>query len=264
MGACYLYGQTGGGGEKIEALSGTIAPEAARENALWVQTETPVTDHVFSPVQPGSAAEGTVWLRTYGEGVNFILDKKQKLRFHLDAAYQYVGGAWRSVDISVYTGTGWEQIVSSRIYLYNRGDQCADLTGGWMVYSHYPEIVNIALGETSIMISMVNENDPNHSWNGVVVRSTNKIYIPDTYTKLCARYNFRANGGGGVDFCLGTQHGDFAFNHLTSANTHLSSGSVGDVTVQVDVSGYVNQQTQYIYMDMAQTVGEILEVWLER
>ena len=50
MGACYLYGQTGGGGEKIKTLSGVTAPETAGENALWVQTETPVTDYVFSPV----------------------------------------------------------------------------------------------------------------------------------------------------------------------------------------------------------------------
>ena len=259
MGACYLYGQTGGGGEKIKALSGTIAPETAQENALWVQTKTPVTDYVFSPVQPDSPAEGTVWFHTIGEGVNFILDKKQKLRFHLEAAYQYVGGAWRSVDVSVYAGTGWEQIVSNRIYFYNKGVQCTDLTGGWAVKNH--ETGNGVLKEAYISVGPDPGTSFGSSQNISNIHTNNKVYIPDGYTKLCARVNLTGNASS-FKFGLGTglvlQGGGY------KAYTELPSGTVGEYTVEVDVAEYVYQSVANIVFYATKCEGQITEVWLER
>ena len=234
MGACYLYGQTGGGGEKIKAVSGTTAPETAGENALWVQTDTPVTDYVFSPVQPESAAEGTVWFHTIGEGVNFILDKKQKLRVNIKYAFQYVDGAWVRVSVSLWTDGGWGEIVSKQLYLYHKGDQCEDLTGGWKVTAWQYS----GAGEIGIAPS--------------VTYKENSVYLVEKRGSQVAAGTFEPNNR--IDL-TGIKTIRFHFLSISTTSTQYTMLNVGVFnrtasTFSAISSSYVSLSAENIYADV--------------
>lgn len=259
MGVCYLYGQTGGGGEKIKALSGTTAPDTAGENALWVQTETPVTDYVFSPVQPESAAEGTVWLRTIGEGVNFILDKKQKLRFNIESACQYVNGEWISVDISLYDGTGWEKLTSRRLYLFENGDVCTDVTGGWEIRNQsksnaHLESDSMYIGPTDHINNLWDQNCA--SW----IHTGKCIAIPDWVQRLYMRLDIR-NILDGISWGL-EKDPDGTSTKFAARGEIASADETGERTVWIDISQFrrTNLHTLGIYTWQGDV--SILEIWM--
>ena len=49
----------GGGGASLNfKVIGNPQPESAKENTIWVNTDTPITGYYFQPEQPENMAEG--------------------------------------------------------------------------------------------------------------------------------------------------------------------------------------------------------------
>lgn len=259
MGSCFLYGQTGGGaGFNLKLVSGASAPDTAGENDLWVQTNTPVTDYVFSPVQPESAEEGVVWLRTGGEGVNFILDKKQNLRFFIKTAYQYVDGAWLSVDVSVYSGTGWEKLASSRLYLFDNGDVCTDVTGGWTIKNYGDSRSNSHFEPDSIYIGPLNNTDlaASSSW----VYTNNRIAIPDWVKCVYMRVDIRQIGDG-VTWGFEAYHSGTSQSFVAYGRIDSNTGT-GEHTLCIDISQLRGMEAYSFGIYTWMCNYSVFEIWM--
>lgn len=120
----------GGGGLNFRVVGGTTQPTNPKENTIWVNTNTAITDWVFSAEQP-TAASGRVWISTGASSpVEFNALKKNGIQVYPLSAKQYVSGVWRYVAAKSYQGGKWVNWVWVS-YLYNSGDKCEDITGGW-------------------------------------------------------------------------------------------------------------------------------------
>lgn len=120
----------GGAGLKLKVVGGTAAPANPRENTVWVDTDTEIEGWAFSSTQPESPNEGMVWFQTTtGSSAAMNIDKKNTVMLYPCGCSQYIGGAWVSRDAQSFIGGKW---VDWRIYFYNKGDECTDLTGGWL------------------------------------------------------------------------------------------------------------------------------------
>lgn len=76
-------------------------------------------------------AEGTLWLQTSSDdGLFFNALKKNGIYIYPISGSQYISGAWVDVPVHSYHGGEWVEWISD-IYLFNAGDQCSDVTGGW-------------------------------------------------------------------------------------------------------------------------------------
>ena len=134
MGNAFLYGSGGGSGLNFEVkayASEDSLPATAKENTIAVITETPITAYTFSATEPTDPIEGAVWIRIGAASpVEFNALKKNEIRVYPVSAKQYVSGAWVGKTAKSYQGGEWVAWVTDT-FLYNKGDFCTDVTGGW-------------------------------------------------------------------------------------------------------------------------------------
>lgn len=122
-------GGGGGGGLNFTVVGGTTAPSNPNENMIWVNTSTTITDYVFSATQP-SSVNGRVWISTGTESQKaFNALKKNCIQVYPISAKQYVDGALVDLTAMSYQNGEWDDWIT---YLYNEGDECTDITGGWL------------------------------------------------------------------------------------------------------------------------------------
>lgn len=118
----------GSGGLNFKVVGGTSAPASPKENTIWINTNTTITSYVFSATQPTGPA-GMVWIFIgTSSTVAFNALKKNGIQVCPISAKQYVGGAWVQKEAKTYQNGAWVDWIA---YLYNKGDECTDITGGW-------------------------------------------------------------------------------------------------------------------------------------
>lgn len=120
----------GGGGLNFKVVGGSAQPGNPKENTIWVNTDTEITGWAFSATEPDSPVEGMVWFFTQKNSpVSMNALRKNSIMVYPTAAYQYVSGVWVSKTAMSYIGGQWLDFV---LYLYDTGDECIDVTGGWV------------------------------------------------------------------------------------------------------------------------------------
>lgn len=88
--------------------------------------------------------EGETWILTGASSpVGFNALKKNGLTVYPLSAKQYIGGTWVEKTAKSYQGGAW---VDWTLYLFNNGDQCVSLTGGWAEVSK-PSNTTITIGD---------------------------------------------------------------------------------------------------------------------
>lgn len=110
--------------------------------------------------------EGTVWIATgTSSPVAFNVLWKNGITVYPISAKQYISGALVDVIAKSYQNGAWGEWIR---YLYNRGDMCADLTGGW--------------SQSYGACNWVNNSDGyeiNANGNGGQIATVNKIDLTD-------------------------------------------------------------------------------------
>lgn len=119
----------GGAGLNFKVVGGTTAPGSPTENTIWVNTSVAIPSWAFSAEEPGSPVAGMVWISTgTSSTVAFNALKKNAIQVYPATVKQYVSGAWVAGDAEIYQGGEWKSMIT---YLYNNGDECETITGGW-------------------------------------------------------------------------------------------------------------------------------------
>ena len=118
----------------FSVVGGTTQPSNPKENTIWVNTDTDITDWIFSTTQPTTRGDGTplsggeVWSQTGKSGnVEFSVLKDKNISIYPNGCKQYVSGAWVSKTAKTYQSGAWKDWV---LYLIKNGD-CTEVTGGW-------------------------------------------------------------------------------------------------------------------------------------
>ena len=180
-----LEGFGGGGGASLNFDVKAYATEEAllaavpKENTIGVITQTAITSWAFSATEPAEPVAGMVWISTgNGSGVAFNALKKNAIQVYPLSAKQYVDGAWVDVTAMSYQGGEWVQFSDVVTYLFNKGDQCTALTGGW-VKSGPPSDGGYSTGSVSIG-DVITISCSNTQY--AVARTKNKISLADFST----------------------------------------------------------------------------------
>lgn len=110
-------------------VGGEAQPASPGENTIWVNTSADITGWVFSVTEPTNPTDGMVWFVTgTASPVGFNAVRRNGLWVYPTNCQQYVSGVWVRKTAKTYQNGAW---VSWRPYLYNQGNECADVTGGW-------------------------------------------------------------------------------------------------------------------------------------
>ena len=126
-----IYVLSGGDANlNFRVIGGTSAPASPKENDIWVNTDTAISEWVFSAEQPAQLSEGMVWFQTgTSSQAAFNALKKNNITVYPKSCKQYVGGAWVAKPRKTYQDGEWKEW---KTYLYSKGNEFADLTGGWV------------------------------------------------------------------------------------------------------------------------------------
>lgn len=141
-----IFNMSGGGGSggranlNFKIISGTSAPASPVENDIWVNTDAEITSWTFSADEPVSIADGALWISVgKASPVAFNALMENGIMVYPLSVKQYGGGAWASKEAKSYINGEWVDWV---IYLYNNGDVCADVSGGFKAYPYKPDKYN--------------------------------------------------------------------------------------------------------------------------
>ena len=163
-----IINMTGGGGGaalNFKVVPGLTQPESSSENTIWVKTER-IGAWYFSATQPENMQEWDVWFPIGTTShVEFNALKKNAIQVYPLSAKQYVDGAWVDKTAKSYQGGEWQHWFR---YIYNAGDECNDITGGWTSSGY-----TWNNGSTSITIKSPTKNADNILFTGTAGGSGN-------------------------------------------------------------------------------------------
>ena len=143
MGECFLHGMRGGGsaasesGVGLNILYGGERPQTAEPDTIWVSTESASGVYVLSPNTP-EGEEGMVWFQTGDSGLSVTMQNPVKAVFLLMNAFVYLDGKWTFMaEAGIYKDGAWILFCEAYLKLYDAGDQCTDVTGGFYYPSNF-------------------------------------------------------------------------------------------------------------------------------
>lgn len=130
MGKGFKHGAGGGNPLNFKVVGGTSAPASPKENMIWVNTDVEITSWIFSATEPETPVEGMVWFFVgVASSGAFNALKKNTIMVCPLSAKQYASGAWVNKSAQNYQGGEWVDWI---LWLYNEGDECTDITGGYV------------------------------------------------------------------------------------------------------------------------------------
>ena len=127
-------GNIGGGASLNFKVKGYATEEllmaaTGKDNEIGIITSTPITGWHFAAEQPEEMVEGEVWISTGTKSqVAFNALKKGTIMVYPLSAKQMQGGTLVDVTAKSWQDGQWVDWVT---YLYNEGNECESITGGW-------------------------------------------------------------------------------------------------------------------------------------
>ncbi len=188
-----IFNVTGGGGTALNfkvvgyATKEELLAATPAENTIGIITEIPITGYHFGREEPSPAAAGMVWITTgTSSPVEFNALKKNAIQVYPLSAKQQDGSAWVDVTAMSYQGGEWTEW---RTYLYNSGDECTEITGGWAnkrPSGYFSSNGSVVKNAQTMQITAT-------KGQYIVAVTTNKINLADLNT-LTFNVNSRQNG----------------------------------------------------------------------
>ena len=203
MGQCFLYGN-GSAGTGLTIVSGLTEPVKPKENMIWVKSDKAGKKYVFAEAAPEAPFDGII-----------------------TQANVYADGAWNRVDAYMYLSGTWVHIASSIVYLYNKGDTCDAVSGGWEAAAWYinsgapGSVPRLTEGASSLAVARTN-------YRTGLVQARTAVNL-DKIRKISAVIS--GNTDHNSNLTVATSGGAIGFPPNVKASKSLFNG-----TVELDVS----------------------------
>lgn len=238
--------------------------------AKALQASMHATDPDYIVFHMNETDAGDVWIVSDDQSKNFEFNalKQNGIQICPVSAKQYVGGAWVDVNVQSYQNGEWVDWITY-VYLYNSGDECVDITGGWTTKA----IKWDSASESTAKAPTLSKNETNmvmgqsgSKYCGFV-HTVNKINISGCKT-ICFK-GIMYNDSGGTNaiyfarFVLLSKFGTYAGeNHVARVNNNLSTETQ---TYCIDLSG-VTVTEVYVAFQLYDKASHITveKVWLEK
>lgn len=230
----------------ITVHGGTSAPSDASEGDIWVNTSKPITSWTYYAAEPANRAEGKVWLQA-SAGIAIDTLVNGNIAIYPSAAKQYAGGAWADVEGKIYRGGEWVTIEPPYIFLYNNGDECVAVSGGFASHAYKPNGISsssviaptLTKKADSMVVSLASY------YYGAVFNET--AFAIDDISTIEVMYS--SASGSGLSFLVTKTSGQ---NYVAAAKTTPESSSG---TAVIDVSDLVGNY--YFAIEIAGSGGSV-------
>ena len=169
----------GGGGLNFKVVGGTDAPSNPKENMIWINTSTAITDWVFSATQPPETSS-RVWISIgTSSAVEFNALKKNGIQVYPISAKQYVSGAWVDKTAKSYQNGKWVDWIR---YIFDNGvvkeggSWQSTISGGYIT-----QAIDIPTSSKKIFTHNEPVNVSGYTKATFVIKSSSPVY---SYTEV--------------------------------------------------------------------------------
>lgn len=187
---CFLV-RNGGGAPLNFKVVGNPQPTSPKENTIWINTDTAITDWIFSADQP-AAAVGRVWIKTGpASQTDFNAVKKNGIQVYPISARQYVSGTWQDKTAQIYQSGKWVNLYEWNGQLYELGEEFVSKTGGWTIVNGRSSVYSTGQGtkaETEIQLACNTAN------TAIAAVTVNKVDLSKYTTLKCRTTNYKQFG----------------------------------------------------------------------
>lgn len=253
LGRTNTGGGGGGGGLNFQVIGGTTAPNNPKENTIWVNTSTTITDWVFSATQP-TGANGMVWITVgVSSPTEFNALKKNNITVYPMSAKQYADGAWVDKTAKSYQNGAWVEWAPEPFYIFKSGK-------GALV-----SLVKYSSGGISITIGTNTIEHKITGANQAAIMATQKAVDLKGFSTLNALVNCTGANGGDVDrptlgfFSSAVTGWEDARNQTYIASAHIVANSK-DTVYSVPIPS--DLESAYVVYGGGST-ATIYDIWLE-
>lgn len=243
-------------------VGGTTEPSNPTENMIWVNTDVEITSHVFrnKNTEPMNPTEGMIWISA-GDSSNVAFDRIVLNDIGVDEIYpinakQYINNEWVRLTSFSYQNGKW---VNWFLYLYDDGDSCKAITGGWKSLYYNTSYSNCTVTEYDNYLKI---SKPTTS--SCIVGTANKINLQGK-SKLCC-YVKRDS----TFTCYLALHNDKPTSSASQyrvAYTNIPTTATSLTLIELDISAISSTDTYYVafYFDNPNVAGSIniYNVWAE-
>lgn len=160
-------------------------------------------------------------------------------------------------DVLVDVITEYEITMAYRLYLYNEGDECEDVTGGWTIdgYVYTGEVYGVSAGVKNADSFYLTSNPGSTAFG-----TANKVDL-STYNTLYATFRYdKAKQNPWVGALLGDKDlvGSNRYPNVCDGN-----GVDADITASADISGLSGNHYVVAACTYSQGGGYVYKIWLE-
>lgn len=254
----------GGGGASLNFAVKAYPSEAEllaavpKENTIGIITTTPITSWIFSAAEPEPVVDGMVWIPTGLSGNRgFNALKKNGIQVYPNLAMQYINGAWENKATKIYQNGEWEPLAPD-LYLYDSGNEFADVTGGLKAYAiPYASSGSYSEGMAPVITrntsSITIKHNSSYTDKSGIVRFGNKIDLSNYRT---LKFDGTLSGGR-ASIYIWSSIGSYYGQNYVAYKTGSASGEIS-----VDIPAGAGECYVGFGIDHAQTIT-LKKLWLE-
>lgn len=115
-------------------VGGLTEPSNPTNNMIWVQTDQPITNHIFRNTEPDNPIEGMVCIFTGDYSIiefsRILVNNIEVDEVHPLFARQYINNEWIEKKAVSYQNYKWNEWWNGELYI--PGNQYEHITGGWI------------------------------------------------------------------------------------------------------------------------------------
>lgn len=217
------------------------------ENDIAIISSVPMSNWIMSPEKPSGIprTDGDVWIQYSTSGDTRNILKQNALMIATISAWQYVDGSWVDREAVSCQGGVWVDLVT---YLFNNGNQCVDITGGWTSdgysYGSYTT-VPATIGDTMIVSATLTGG----SNRACVVGTVNKVDLTNIdILRICVD-SFNVNGEVYISASKNVYNdriasADIAETGIVDIKVHELNGSYYIAVVASSSSSFTNRSME--------------------
>lgn len=229
---------SGGASLNFKVVGGTIAPTNPTENMIWVNTDTDITDWIFSAAEPLSPKAGAIWFRTgVSSNVAFNVLKRGTVMLYPRMCKQYIAGSWILKNAVTYQSGEWKRW--STWYFESGIGQIVGWTG-WNMFNAEPTVVD---DPAKIKLESIY-----NSYETRAAYTTNMIDMTDVHTIY---FDIECPSGSLENVWCGITPSDPTSESPFSNGIVVNPTQSGRHSIAVDVSNYAGTARPIIWANKA-------------
>lgn len=203
---------------------------AGAENDIAIISSVPMPNWILSPDGPSGIprSDGDVWIQYSVSGNTFNAIKQNSMMIATISAWQYVDGAWVDREAVSCQNGEWVDWIK---YLYNNGDTCDSVTGGW-------KTVGLAtLGADCIELA------PTSTTRYADACTNEKIDLSSCSKVLFKLSGYVGAGGGGTNVIVWV-HGTQILENKIVPSASYAAGVTINTSTQLEDLGYIEVKAE--------------------